>query len=68
MWFTPQTSEQRWASWGLRLEVFRSLFRMLSRSRRWWLAPLLLILVIFGMALAGLQAVEYVSPFIYAVL
>jgi len=52
----------------LRLEVFRSLFRMLSRSRRWWLAPLLLILVIFGMALAGLQAVEYVSPFIYAVL
>ena len=58
----------RWQSLSLRFQVFRDLMRMLSRTRRWWLAPLLLILTLFGLALTGLQAVEYLSPFIYAVL
>ena len=53
---------------GGRLAVFRDLYRMLGRSQRWWLLPLLGMLVLLGLALAGLQAVQYLSPFIYAVL
>ena len=52
----------------LAMLVLRDLFRMLGASRRWWLAPLLIVLVVLGLALAGLQAVSYLSPFIYAVL
>ena len=52
----------------MRLAVFRDLLRLLKRSRRWWLAPLISMLALFGLALAGLQAVQYISPFIYAVL
>ena len=58
----------RWQSLSLRFSVFRDLYRMLGRTKRWWLAPLLVILVVFGLALTGLQAVEYLSPCIYAVL
>ena len=53
---------------AMRFAVLRDLFRMLGASRRWWLAPLLIVLVVLGLALAGLQAVSYLSPFIYAVL
>jgi hypothetical protein len=53
---------------AMRIAVIRDLFRMLGASRRWWLAPLLTLLVVLGLALAGLQAVQYLSPFIYAVL
>lgn len=53
---------------AMRFAVLRDLFRMLGASKRWWLAPLLIVLVVLGLALAGLQAVSYLSPFIYAVL
>jgi hypothetical protein len=53
---------------GGRLRVFGDLVSMLRRSRRWWLFPLLSVLVLLGLALAGLQAVQVVAPFIYAVL
>lgn len=53
---------------AMRFAVLRDLLRMLGASRRWWLAPLLIVLVVLGLALAGLQAVSYLSPFIYAVL
>ncbi len=53
---------------GMRIKVFKDLVRMGQRSRRWWLTPMLVMLVLLGVALAGLQAVEYLSPFIYAVL
>jgi hypothetical protein len=51
----------------LRLATIRSFFRLLGRSKRWWLAPLMAILLILGLTLVGLQAVEYAAPFIYAV-
>jgi len=53
---------------GMRLAVFRDLMKLLKRSRRWWLAPLISILTLLGLALVGLQAVQYISPFIYAVI
>jgi hypothetical protein len=40
---------------------------MLSRSGRWWLMPMMAVLVLLGLALVGLQAIQYVAPFIYAV-
>jgi hypothetical protein len=52
---------------GLRLGVLRDLYRMLSRSGRWWLMPMMAVLVLLGLALVGLQAIQYVAPFIYAV-
>ena len=53
---------------SMRFRVFRDLFAMAGRSKRWWLLPTLGMLLLLGLALAGLQAVEVLSPFIYAVL
>lgn len=62
------TEPGRMQSLAMRLSLFRDIYRMVGRSKRWWLLPMLVVLVVFGLALAGLQAVEYLSPFIYAVL
>jgi hypothetical protein len=40
---------------------------MVKRTRRWWMIPMLTIMMLVGLALSGLQAVQYVAPFIYAV-
>ena len=53
---------------GMRVKVFKDLLKMGKRSKRWWLTPMMVLMVMLGVALAGLQAVEYLSPFIYAVL
>ena len=53
---------------SVRLGVFRDLWRMAARSKRWWLLPMMVVLAALGLALTGLQAVQYLSPFIYAVL
>ena len=52
---------------AIRMGTIRQVFKMLSRSKRWWMLPMLTILVLLGLALSGLQAVQYVAPFIYAV-
>ena len=52
---------------AIRLGTVKQIFGMLGRTRRWWMAPMLVILVLLGLALSGLQAVQYVAPFIYAV-
>ncbi len=52
---------------AIRMGTIRQIFSMLSKTRRWWMAPMLVILVLLGLALSGLQAVQYVAPFIYAV-
>jgi hypothetical protein len=59
---------ERLDSLRMRASVFRDLAVMLRRSKRWWLMPVVAILFLFGLALVGLQAVPYLSPFIYAVL
>ena len=53
---------------GGRLQVFGDLLSMLRRSKRWWLLPLLGVMVVLGLALVGLQSVQVLSPFIYAVI
>lgn len=52
---------------SIRMGTIGQIFKMLGRTRRWWMAPMLVILVLLGLALSGLQAVQYVAPFIYAV-
>jgi len=52
---------------SIRMGTIGQVFKMLSRSKRWWMIPMLSILVLLGLALSGLQAVQYVAPFIYAV-
>ena len=52
---------------AIRLGTVRQIFTMLKRTRRWWMVPMLVIMVLLGLALSGLQAVQYVAPFIYAV-
>ena len=51
-----------------RLGVVAGVFRSFSRSGRWWMMPMLAVLLLLGIVLAGLSAVHYVAPFIYAVL
>jgi len=55
------------SSMAIRMGTVRQIFKMLKRTRRWWMMPMLIILVLLGLALSGLQAVQYVAPFIYAV-
>ena len=62
---TPRPS--RFQGLALRLGTMGSFFRLLQRSKRWWLMPMVTLLLLLGLALSGLQAVEYVAPFIYAV-
>ena len=52
---------------AIRMGTIRQIFAMLGKTRRWWMLPMLVILVLLGLALSGLQAVQYVAPFIYAV-
>jgi hypothetical protein len=49
----------------LRLGVIGELLRLFSSGKRWWMAPLVLFLGIFGLALALLNSLEVVAPFIY---
>ena len=55
------------SNFAIRMGTVRQIFKMLGHTRRWWMAPMLVILVLLGLALSGLQAVQYVAPFIYAV-
>ncbi|MEC8191288.1 MAG: DUF5989 family protein [Myxococcota bacterium] len=52
---------------SLRMGTIGQVYKMLKRSKRWWMLPMVTILVLLGLALSGLQAVQYVAPFIYAV-
>jgi len=49
----------------LRLGVIGELLRLFSTGKRWWMAPLVLFLGVFGLLLALLNSLEVVAPFIY---
>lgn len=53
--------------WSLRLSTLRELLQMLSRHKRYWMIPMVVVFGLLGLVLSGLQAIEYVAPFIYAV-
>lgn len=51
----------------MRVATLRELMTMLARNKRYWMIPMVLVLGMVGLLLSGLQAMEYVAPFIYAV-
>jgi hypothetical protein len=51
----------------VRLQTVAEMARLLRRTGRWWLWPVFVMLFILGLALASLQAMPYIAPFIYAV-
>lgn len=53
---------------GMRLGTLGQLLRLVGGGRRRWMLPMVLILGLLGLVLAGLQAVQYVAPFVYPLL
>jgi len=49
----------------LRLGVIGELLRLFITGKRWWMAPLVLFLGLFGLILALINSLEVVAPFIY---
>ncbi len=54
-------------AWLLRLGTVGELLALLVRGGRWWMLPLVLVLVSLAVALVMLQGMQYVAPFIYMV-
>ena len=56
---------------GLTARIFRRFFtvgalmRQLRRTGRWWLIPLVVILLATATLLVVVQIVEYAAPFVY---
>lgn len=61
---TPRESS-RLESTLLHLGTIGELLALLVRDGRWWMLPLVMVLVVLGVVLVALQAVEAVAPFIY---
>ena len=55
---------RRWAKVS-RLGIFKELWLFLKEGKRWWLGPLIFVLVILGMLLVLAQG-SALAPFIYA--
>jgi len=51
----------------LRLGTAGELLALFVRGGRWWLLPLVLVLLVAAGALIFLQGMHYVAPFIYMV-
>ena len=51
----------------LRLGTAGELLALFVRGGRWWLLPLVAILLLAAVALVFLQGMHYVAPFIYMV-
>ena len=49
----------------LRFGTIGELMALLVRGGRWWMLPLVLVLVMLGILLVTIQAFEAVAPFIY---
>lgn len=50
----------------MRLGTVGELLALLRQTNRFWLTPMVVVLVALGVVLVGLQAVPVVAPFIYA--
>ncbi len=60
----PPSASQAWL---LRFGTAGALLAMLARGQRWWMLPLVMLLLIVGVGLLFLQSIHYVAPFIYMV-
>ncbi len=62
---TELEKQGRWESFLLKLGVIGELMLLFARGKRWWMAPLVMLLALAGLVLVVLQSFEYVAPFIY---
>lgn len=49
----------------MRFGVIGELLVLFATGKRWWMAPLVLLLGVFGLLLALINSFEVVAPFIY---
>lgn len=54
-------------TWLLRFGTAGELIAMFARGGRWWMLPVLVLLLVVGVGLLFLQSMHYVAPFIYMV-
>lgn len=52
---------------ALRFEAGRELATLLIENGRWWLIPMLGVLLLASLLLVVVQAIEYVAPFVYTI-
>lgn len=52
---------------AMRMGTISQIFSMTKSNERPWLMPMMVLLALLGLVLSGLQAIEYVAPFIYAI-
>ncbi len=48
-----------------RMSIFRELLAFLWKRKLWWLAPMVVMLVLFGLLLVFIQS-SAIAPFIYS--
>ena len=47
--------------------TLRELVVVLGTNGRWWLLPMVIVLMLAALLLMAVQVVEYVAPFVYTV-
>lgn len=52
----------------LRLGTVGELMALFLRGGRWWMMPLVVLLVLVSGVLLFLQSIHYIAPFVYAVI
>lgn len=52
---------------ALAASTIAELFRVVVASGRWFLVPLIAVLVLAALLLVAVQVLEYVAPFVYTV-
>ena len=60
-----KASAKRKNGLGTKFAILKEMMIFFSTGKRWWMAPLVLLLGIIGLVLVVLQSLEYVAPFIY---
>ena len=64
---SPEPKPRRIEALLTRMGTAGALLLMLSRGQRPWMVPLVVVLLVLGLAMVLLQSVQYVAPFIYMV-
>ena len=61
----PNTPNKKKGGLGEKFSTIKEMMLFFSSGKRWWMAPLVLLLGVIGLVLVILQSLEYVAPFIY---
>ena len=57
----------KWNRFSSRIATIRQLFRFLWKERLWWMIPLIVMLLFFGLLIAVAQQ-SALAPFIYTLI